>query len=213
MNVRNLAVAGAAMVFGLAACNSGTEPSTGIDAADVNQLANDMDALSLTTLGSAGATAMAPSYSISPSDATPLATVNTINRTFSNTHACPAGGTVAISGTVTGTSDATAQNLAITTSATKTDADCAFNTKHGVLTLNGNPNVVITGTVNIVAGKPVGPQTLSHKGSYTWKRNGNTGTCNVDVSSSYDPAAGTITVSGTMCGRTVSASRTGPRFP
>jgi hypothetical protein len=213
MNVRTLVVTGAAMVFGLAACNTGTEPSAGIDAADVNQLANDIDALSITTLGSSGATAMSPSYSISPSDATPLATVNTINRTFSNSHACPAGGTVSISGSVTGTSDPAAQNLSITTSATKTDADCAFNTKHGVLTLNGNPNVEMTGTVNIVAGKPVGLQTMSHKGSYTWKRNGNTGTCNVDVSSAYDPSAGTITVTGTMCGRTVSVSRTGPRFP
>lgn len=215
MKARTVIVAGVTLAF-LAACDSSTAPSTGIDAPDANQLANDVDDLTMTALGTAGVSALAPSFSVSPSDATdqlaPLASVSTINRTFTNTRACPAGGTMTITGSVTGTSDPVAKNLSITTTATKTDTNCAFNTKHGVATLNGNPNVTITGTVNIVAGKPVGPQTLSHKGSYTWARNGNSGTCNVDVTSVFDPTAGTFTVTGTMCGRTVNTTRSGPKF-
>src|SRR5438105_3856471 len=149
MNGRSLFAISAGLLFGLAACDSGTAPSTGLDAADANQLANDVDALTLTTLGGAGASALSPSYSFSPSDAAPLATANTINRTFTNTHSCPAGGTVTVSGSVTGTSDPAAQNLSVTATATKTDSNCAFNTKHGVATLNGNPNVTITGTINV----------------------------------------------------------------
>ncbi len=204
-------VVAATLLFGLAACDSATAP-TGIDQIDVNELASNVDALTVLTLGDAGATAIAPRYSLSPSDATPLASASTVSRTFTNTRACPVSGSITISGTVSGTSDPVAQNLSITATATKTDAACAFNTRHGVVTINGNPNVTITNTVNIVAGKPSGPQATMHKGSYTWTRGTNSGTCNVDVTSVFDPTAGTFTITGTMCGRTVNVTRTGAKL-
>ena len=213
MNSRLLCLAAAAIAFGAVACESTTAPSTGIDQVDANQLASDVDALSVSALGDVGASALSPSYSLSPSDATPLASVNAVNRSFTNTRSCPVSGSVTIAGTVVGTSDPVAHNLSVTGTATKTDAACAFNTKNGVATINGNPNVAMTATINVVAGKPTGLQTMTHKGSFTWARNGKTGTCNVDVTSVYDPAAGTFTVTGTMCGRTINTSRTGPRFP
>ena len=39
-------------------------------------------------------------------------------------------------------------------------------------------------------------------------RTGGSGTCDVDLSSSFDPATHTVTVTGTFCGRTVNVTRT-----
>jgi hypothetical protein len=213
MNSRSLYLAAAAIAFGVVACDSTTAPLAGFDQTDANQLASDVDAVAVLALGDVGATSLAPSYSLSPADATPLASVNAVNRSFTNTHPCPVSGSVTVAGTTVGTSDPVAHNLSVTTTATRTDAACAFNTKHGVATITGNPNVAMTATVNVVAGKPTGVQTQSHKGSFTWSRDGKTGTCAVDVTSAFDPAAGTFTVTGTMCGRTINISRTGPKFP
>lgn len=213
MRTRTLSLALAAAAFGLVACNDGTAPDAGITQADVNQLANDVDALSVSTLGDVGASAFAPSFSVQGSDGSDLSlrfATTPVNRTINNTHPCPAGGTVTIAGSAVGTSDPVAHNLSVVTTVTKTDAACAFNSRGGLLTLNGNPNVQIGGTVNIVAGKPVGPQSLSHKGSVTWTRGTKSGTCNIDVISIFDPAAATFSVSGTMCGRTVNVSRSAP---
>ena len=103
-----------------------------------------------------------------------------------------------------------AHNLSVTTTATRTDAACAFNSRGGVLTINGNPNVALTNTINVVAGKPVGPQTQTHKGSVTWTRGTKSGTCNIDVTSVFYPTAGTFSVTGTLCSRTLNVSRSAP---
>lgn len=205
-----LSVAAAATVFGLLACGTSTAPDAGITQADVNQLANDVDALSVTTLGDAGASPFAPSFSVSASDLTPRAAVTAVSRSFTKTHACPAGGSVTVVGSTTGTSDPVAHNLSVTTTATMTDVACAFNSRNGLLILTGNPNVTITNTINVVAGKPVGPQTQTHVGSVTWTRGTKSGTCNVNVTSVFDPTAGTFTVTGTLCSRTLHVSRSAP---
>jgi hypothetical protein len=210
MKSRYLSLLCASAVFGIAACNSATAPDDAINQADVNQLANDVDAISMLTLGDAGASPFFPGFSVNASDAPFSAAVTLVNRTFTNTHTCPAGGTVTISGTTIGTSDPVAHNLAVNTVATKTDASCAFNSRRGLLTITGNPNVKLTSTIAVVAGKPVGPQTQTHKGSFTWIRGTKSGTCDVDVTSVFNPTAGTFTVTGTMCGRTLNVSRTGP---
>lgn len=205
-----LTVASAATAFALLACGTSTAPDAGITQADVNQLANDVDALSIITLGDAGASPFAPSFSVSISDLSPRAAVTAVNRSFTKTHACPAGGSVTVTGSTTGTSDPVAHDLSVTTTATRTDAACAFNTQKGLLTITGNPNVTLTNTVNIVAGKPVGPQTQTHKGSVTWTRGDKSGTCNIDVTSVFNPTAGTFSVTGTLCSRTLNVSRSAP---
>ncbi len=213
MKSRSHLLAAGAVVFGLAACESSTAPDAGITQLDANQIANDVDALSFLALTDAGISAFGPVFSISVGEGSPSAAVEAVNRSFSNTHPCPAGGSVSVAGTTTGTSDRVAHNLSITTTATRTDAACAVNTKTGVLTMNGNPNIKLTNSVNIVAGKPSGPQTQSHKGSFKWTRGDKSGTCDVDVTSVFDATAGTHTVTGTMCGRAVTASRSGPKIP
>jgi hypothetical protein len=113
----------------------------------------------------------------------------------------PQGGNVVIAGTIIGTGDQATRSLTVDANAMRTDTGCAFQTDDGVLTLNGNPNIVYKGHLNIVNGMLSGLQTQSHKGSFTWARPGGSGTCDVDVSSSYDPVTRIATVTGTFCGR------------
>jgi hypothetical protein len=211
MKSRFLSVASAATVFGLLACGTSTAPDAGvITQADVNQLANEVDGMAVSAMMDAGSSPFLPSFSVSITDAPFRADVAPVNRSFTRSHPCPAGGSVTVVGTSVGTSDILTHNLSLTTTATKTDSACAFNSRRGLLTLSGNPNVTLVTTVNLVAGKPVGPQTQSHKGSVTWMRGTKSGTCDIDLASTFDPAAGTITVTGTMCGHAVNVSRAAP---
>ena len=77
-----------------------------------------------------------------------------------------------------------------------------------MLTLNGNPNVAYVGNLNIVNAVLSGLQTQTHKGSFKWARTGGSGTCDVDLASSFDPATHTVTVTGTFCGHIVNVTRT-----
>jgi len=205
-------VCSAALLLAVAACSS---DSTGVSAsiitqADANQLAGDMDAVS--TLGTTDFGLGASfNLNVDGSGASAAQTASApvpINTQFSITKQCPKGGQVAIAGTITGTGDRVAHNLTVEAVATRTDTNCAFDTRDGVLTLNGNPNIAYDAKVNIVAGVLSGLQTQTHKGSFTWARTGGSGTCDVDLTSSFDPATHTVTVTGTFCGHTVNVTRT-----
>jgi hypothetical protein len=132
----------------------------------------------------------------------------TFNNDFSVTKQCPRGGQVVIAGTISGSGDRATHDLSVHAVASRTDADCAFQTRRGVLTLNGNPDIDYDGNLTIVGGQLSGVQTQTHRGSFTWERDGLSDTCDVDLTSSYDPATRTATVSGTFCGHTVDVSRT-----
>ena len=199
----------AGLILALAACDQSTGPSNGISQADANQLAADMDAVS--TLGTSDF-GLGPSFSIgvdgSGSSASANAVPLPINNTFTVTRQCPKGGQVAIGGTTTGTFDQAARSLTLEVNATRTDTNCAFDTRNGTLTLNGNPNIAYEGNLNIVNGALSGLQTQTHKGSFTWARVGGSGTCDVDLTSAFDPATHTVTVTGSFCGHAVNVTRT-----
>jgi hypothetical protein len=205
-------VCSAALLLAVAACSS---DSTGVSAniitqADANQLAGDMDAVS--TLGTTDF-GLGASFNVNVDGSGASAAQTTsapfpINTQFTVTRQCPKGGQVAIVGSITGTGDRVAHNLSVEAVATRTDTNCAFETRDGVLTLNGNPNIAYDGKLNIVAGVLSGLQTQTHKGSFTWARTGGSGSCDVDLSSSFDPATHTVTVTGTFCGHTVNVTRT-----
>ena len=201
-------VCSAALVLAVAACDQSTGLSGGISQADANQLAADMDAVS--TLGSSDF-GLGPSFSVSVGSGSAAATVSApiaINNQFTVTKQCPKGGQVVLAGSVVGTGDRTTHNLTLEANATRTDTNCAFDTRDGVLTLNGNPNIAYKGNLNIVNALLSGVQTQTHKGSFTWARVGGSGTCDVDLTSSFDPATHTATVTGTFCGHTVNVTRT-----
>jgi hypothetical protein len=200
---------GAAILVALAACDNATAPSNVLNQSEANQLASDMDAVA--TLG-AGDVGMGPTFSLraDAGSAAITAAPVAIDNQFSVTKQCPRGGQVVITGTVTGTADALTHSLALEAAATRTDASCAFQTKNGTLTLNGNPNIAYDGKLNIVNAALSGLQTQTHKGSFTWARTGGSGTCDVDIASSFDPATHTVTVTGTFCGVAVNVTRSRP---
>jgi hypothetical protein len=136
-----------------------------------------------------------------------LATTGT--HAFTVTRQCPKGGAIALVGAVVSTGNQTTHSLTVDATATRTDTGCAFDTDGGVVTLNGTPNIAYTGHLNIVNGALSGLQTQTHKGSFTWSRAGGSATpCTVDVTSQYDPATHTATVTGTFCDTHIDVTRT-----
>lgn len=202
-------VCSAALLLAAAACSDSTGLNGGISQADANQLAADIDANSNLGTGDVG---LGATFSVgvdgSGSAAATTSVPFPINNQFTVTKQCPRGGQVVIAGSVTGTGDRTTHSLTLDANATRTDTNCAFDTRDGILTISGNPNIAYTGHLNIVNGALSGLQTQTHKGSFTWSRTGGSGTCDVDITSSYDPATHTVTVTGSFCGRIVNVTKT-----
>ena len=200
-------VRGAALVVALAACSDSTAVSNGISRDDANQLAADMDAVAALGTSDVGLGAVF-SIGVDPGSAASVSVPVTFDNTFNVTRQCPKGGQVVFDGRVIGSGDRATHSLAVETIATRTDTDCAFRTKRGLLTVSGNPNLAFDGKLNIVNGALSGVQTATHKGSFTWARAEISGTCDVDLSSAYDPATHTATVTGKFCGFDVNVTRT-----
>ena len=205
-------VCSAAFVVAAAACSDSTGVKSGISQADANQLAADMDnvaTLGPTDFGPAASFSIGIDQSGSSGSAAAVAMAPfPINTTFTVTKQCPRGGQVVIDGSIVGTGDRTTHSVTLDANATRTDTNCAFDTRDGVLTINGNPNIKFTGHLNIVNGVPSGLQTQSHKGSFTWSRTGGSGTCDVDITSTYDPSTHTLTITGSFCGHQINVTKT-----
>lgn len=129
--------------------------------------------------------------------------------TFERTHACPAGGSVTVSGTVDRTIDRATQSGTMAVTAKRVENACAFRQRNGVtVTLTGQPHTVMTVNQSFDKGVP-GVRTQTQKGAFAWTRsNGRSGTCAIDLTSTFDPATRTATIKGTFCGRPVDDTRT-----
>ncbi len=194
---------------------SGCESSLGPDASplsveDARLLASEFDAIGNSVIdGMLGG--FAPSFSLD-AGAGSLASVASepVTVTFTRTQSCPKGGQVTVAGTTIRDVNRETRSMATETSATKTHARCAVEGRNGVtITTNGNPNIALKATRKVVSGQPSGLQTSSQKGSFTYSTSdGRSGTCTIDITSTFDPATKTHTIKGTNCGRTVDSTRT-----
>jgi hypothetical protein len=203
---KSLLLCTAAAIVAAVACDNSTGPSSVLSQADANQLASDMDvvaALGASDVGLGATFALRADGSSASVTSAPI----TINNQFDVTKQCPLGGQIELAGTVTGSGDPTTRSLSLEAAATRTDTNCAFHTKNGTLTVNGNPNIAYDGKLNIVNAAFSGLQTQTHKGSFTWARAGGSGTCDVDITSTFDPTAHTVTVTGSFCGMAVNITR------
>ena len=129
--------------------------------------------------------------------------------TFERTHACPAGGSVTVSGTVDRTIDRATLTGTLAVSAKRVENACAVKQRNGVtVTVTGQPNTTIGVTASFNKGVP-GVITQTQKGAFAWSRsNGRSGTCAIDLTSTFDPATRTATIKGSFCGRPVDETRT-----
>ncbi len=116
--------------------------------------------------------------------------------------ACPAGGELEISGEMSFSFENGVLELSF--SAEKSMTDCAFERGDDLLTVNGD--VAIWGTRTRVDREPSGLQETDIEGSISVTREstGETRSCEIDISSVFDPETGTREVTGTMCGHDVS---------
>jgi hypothetical protein len=202
-------VCGAALLVAAVACSDSTGLKSGISQADANQLATDFDGVASFSSSDFGP---GLSFSISTDGSSGSASVSSapfpINTQFSVTKECPRGGQTAFAGSVTGSGDRVAHDLLLDASATRIDSNCAFDTPDGVLTLSGNPNLTYAAHLSIVNFVLSGLQTASHKGSFTWSRTGGSGTCDVDITRTFDPATKTLTIKGAFCGHQIDVTKT-----
>ena len=199
-----LAALAALTVAACAQSPAGVDPG-GLSAADAAALAPEYDQLGDVMFDGFGA----PSYSAGADGAAPSFAAQTVTTTFTRTRTCPGGGDVTVAGTIVNTWDREARTASHDYSAIRTENDCVLPARRGegTITIDGNPNTAITSHWSIANGVP-GVRTRTAKGSFTWTRStGQSGTCTVDLTATWNPATHTYTLQGTFCNRTIDVTR------
>ena len=118
---------------------------------------------------------------------------------ISTNFSCPGGGTMAVSGDLSGTLSNTGNGSA-QAQITATPANCSVN---GVV-LNGDPSVTVAGQASIGNYAPVWPVTGTETGGVTFGPNPS-GSCQLNLTFTVNESL-SCTVTGTACGHTVSGS-------
>lgn len=121
---------------------------------------------------------------------------------FTRTHPCPRGGEVRVAGSSSITGDRAAGNWTVQQTATKTLTACAFPTREGTV-VQQDGSIAIQGTRTVVQGRLSGPQTTTQRGTIRWTRGAQSGSCEIDLSTSFDPTSRSASVRGSYCGRAV----------
>ncbi|HEU0013913.1 MAG TPA: hypothetical protein VFQ45_09530 [Longimicrobium sp.] len=191
-------------VLALAACSdSPTDTARQITRDEAENLAPVWEELSGAVLDGFGG----PSLSLAPVEGAAAGTTTT---TFTRTHTCPVSGNITVQGTATFVYDPATRDGSHTFAATRTDNACTINVRNGsgTISVTGNPNVALTSQQTWAAGVP-GVRTATQKGGFTWSRStGASGTCAVDLTSTWTPQTRTHTVKGTFCGHEVDVTHT-----
>lgn len=124
----------------------------------------------------------------------------TWERTFTKTGPCPAGGTVTMSGSTKGTIDSDTHSGTIEVNHVLAMDDCAFTRDAVTITVNTDPDLTMTGTVNIESGHRASGS-FTKTGTFLWTTSdGRSGSCEVNLTITWN-ADGSHSISGTMCGR------------
>ncbi len=116
----------------------------------------------------------------------------------SSTYACPGGGTMPVTGNITGELTTGTGSAQVQIAATPTN--CSVNG----LVLNGDPQVNLAAMVRILNDNPVWPLTGTETGGVTYGPNPS-GSCQLNLGFTVN-ANQSCTVTGTACGQPVSGS-------
>jgi hypothetical protein len=194
-----------AAALALAACDhstTGSSDASSLSPAEARQVASDFGDQDGAMLDGV------PGASFDRAPAAPQLASTTVTTTFTRTRTCPGGGSVKLEGTLVHTGDGATRTGSIQYNATRTESACVLSRNGGTLTINGNPSTAFTASQSWTGGTP-GVRTATKKGSFTWTRsNGGSGTCNIDVTHTWDPSTHTLHVAGTLCNQTVDITRT-----
>lgn len=206
--LRTRAVSGlCVLVLGLAACGDAASSGDPLTAAEAAELA-----AVFAEDGFAGFDAAAsPGMQAPGSD---NAAAVRITQSISGTESCEGSGTVAFSGTVTVDVDDQTGNGTIEFDYTIAPANCRVVTEsNNTFTISGDPNIQGAGQFNITDTGFNG--SLTYEGGFRWEAaDGRAGACAINLESNYNfttsgtTVNGSATISGTVCGHSVSRSIT-----
>lgn len=120
--------------------------------------------------------------------------------TINESAPCEGGGTIDLTGTFDYDVDQ-AGNGTYGYNLVQTPNNCGVATSSGAsYTVNGNPNIQMNGSYTIASGAPVGAFGMTFTGGMSWVGGGESGSCTIDLTYSFNWTAGSGTVQGTMCG-------------
>lgn len=121
---------------------------------------------------------------------------------FTRTAPCRAGGQTVATGSGTRTFDRDAQSMEMEASGTRSIEDCARTRNDVTFTANGSGSFEVHR--RRVAGRPDGLQTLDQVGGFViTTTDGRTEECDYELHRIYDPETGEVSLTGTVCGRTI----------
>jgi hypothetical protein len=118
---------------------------------------------------------------------------------ISSSGPCSKGGTISVAGDIRGTLNNSGSG-SLSTQVTITPTNCAVSN----VTFNGDPNISTAGQINFTNMGPTFPITLMEGGGISYGPNPS-GTCQLNVTYSINSVS-SCTVSGTVCGQSVSGS-------
>jgi|SRR5580692_282991 hypothetical protein len=145
------------------------------------------------------ATIVSSLHSDQSSPCSVTATGENCNFPISDTVACSAGGTISVTGDVTGTLNSNGGG-SIQTAITVTPTSCSVSN----LVINGDPSVTVDSQINFSGSAPAYPITFAETGGISYGPKPS-GSCQINVSSTISSPT-SCTISGTVCGRSVSGS-------
>jgi hypothetical protein len=139
----------------------------------------------------------------------PARVIEAYTETVQTTAACPSGGAVDLDATLNVTFDTETGASSVGYSIIQTHNACVGQGDQGTtFTLNGNPNI----TFDLLADTDVQSESTfwsgGINGSIAWETSGRSGTCsaNLEYSGSSASQAVTFSLSGTICGASISRS-------
>lgn len=192
------------VLFAAACADSGTGPGpdgaaplTAAEAAELNRAVFDI-------VHGMARQASSGSLSAGSSRDAGAAAGNHVTVPIRNTHACPRGGGVAVTGSATVAWGDPAGSSSIDAELSAAPAACAHRTDRGdVLTISGDPDIDVDLHAAADGDGPAAFR-MTETGAFTWARGEATGRCTVDVAADLNAAGTHVVISGTFCGFPVS---------
>lgn len=198
---RAVAVSAAAVVA--MGCGNGTGPTGDVlDDAEVQALASALMGVAVGEGLSVSAPAANQTAAGSVANADPVDFSFSVNQTVE----CPSGtGTIKLVGSMSGSIDSQTQDGNLALDFTQTMTGCVIETNNGLYTVDGDPDIRMSGDIAWNAEGPTGESTFGYKGGFAWSdANDRSGTCGIDVSITW--TATSASYSGKICGNEYSGS-------
>ncbi|HKO15720.1 MAG TPA: hypothetical protein VJU87_05745 [Gemmatimonadaceae bacterium] len=199
MRVRSPLSIGTLLLVAVAACQDTTSPRGTLSADESAALAVQLGA----PLTAAATASSGISADLIPSGASAASSAWSIDVTNPSL-ACPRGGTTAVSVSGSGTADPTTHSLTANITGTQQPTSCGFLAKGRLVYLTAAAPITTTVSLDIENGLPVGAQTVTVAGSFSYTVEGGAAqSCSVDYTATSDYTTDTSTVDGQFCNTTL----------